>query len=341
MTRHDPTLGTKPAAEWTQRLAAYRRPIAWRSRLELAVTAIPFAAMFGLSWAALSVSPWIAAAVSLANAGFLVRLFMIQHDCGHGAFFASRFWNDWTGRILGVLTLTSYDVWRKSHSVHHANTGNLDRRGIGDVPTLTIAEYRAKPPLGRLLYRLIRHPVILFGIAPFYTFVLENRLPFGHMRSGWLYWASALGTNAAILILLTSLYMLGGWPVLLFVYAPTVLLAASIGMWLFFIQHQFEDTHWEEEPDWSVQDAAFHGSSHYVLPQPLKWMSANIGVHHVHHLASRIPFYRLPEVLRDFAELDAAGRITLRESLGCVRLALWDETGRRLVSFAEARRLPT
>lgn len=336
-----PVTEPKRADVWTRRLAAYRKPIPARSRIELTITAIPFVAIFALSWSALSISPWLSVALSLANAAFVVRLFMIQHDCGHSAFFASRPWNDWIGRIIGVLTLTPYDVWRRTHAIHHASTGNLDRRGIGDIPTLTVAEYHAKSLLGRVLYRLLRNPVVLFGIIPFYSFFIRNRIPVGLLRSGWRYWASALGTDAAILAMLGTLYLLGGFQVLLFVYLPMMLLAASTGMWLFYVQHQFEETSWDSDTEWSVQEAAFHGSSHYVLPPALRWITANIGAHHVHHLASRIPFYRLPEVLRDHTELAGAGRLTLQESLGCARLALWDETGRRLVSFAEARKLPT
>ncbi len=336
----DRTAPTDQAAQWTRRLAAYRTPISSRARLELAVTAIPFVALFALAWVALSFSPWLAVALSLANAGMVVRLFMIQHDCGHGALLGSRKWNDWIGRIIGVVTLTPYYVWRKSHAAHHASTGNLDRRGVGDIPTLTVSEYRAKSATGRFFYRLLRHPVILFGIIPFYSFFLSNRLPWGPFWSDRRYWISALGTDAMILAGLGALYLLGGVPVLVFVYLPMMLLAASIGMWLFFVQHQFEDTVWENGADWSVQEAAFRGSSYYDLPPVLAWITANIGVHHVHHLASRIPFYRLPEVLRDHQSLVHTGRLTLRASLRCARLALWDENSRRLLSFAEARRLP-
>nr|WP_318527856.1 fatty acid desaturase [Defluviimonas sp. WL0050] len=336
----DPVTELDSPIALVRKLAKYRSPVPARSRKELAITIIPFAAIFSLSWASLSISLWVSVALSLANAAFVLRLFMIQHDCGHGAFFGARHWNDWTGRLIGLLTLTPYEVWRRTHAIHHATTGNLARRGTGDIPTLTVAEYRAKPLHGRVLYRFVRHPIMLFGIIPFYSFFLRNRIPAGLVRSGWRYWASALGTDAAILAMLAMLYMLGGVPVLLFVYLPMMLLAASIGMWLFFVQHQFEDTAWYSEADWSVQEAAFHGSSHYVLPPVLKWFTANIGVHHVHHLASRIPFYRLPEVLSDYPELASARCITLRDSIGCARLALWDETGRRLVSFAEARHLP-
>ncbi|MEQ9260846.1 MAG: fatty acid desaturase [Roseovarius sp.] len=334
--------GDAPASptEWTRRLAPYRGPDPARSLFELAVTLLPFLAAFGLAWAALSVSPWLGLLLSPLAAAFLVRLFMIQHDCGHGAFFRSRALNDWMGRVLGVLTLTPYDVWRRTHAIHHASTGNLDRRGTGDLPTLTVAEYRAKPWHMRALYRLVRHPLFLFGVVPFYSFFLQNRLPAGLWRGGWRYWVSALATDAAIFALVAALWALGGWELLVFVYLPTMLLSASAGMWLFYVQHQFEETWWEREEDWQVQEAALHGSSYYVLPPVLNWLTANIGMHHVHHLASRIPFYRLGEALRENEALGRVQRLTLRESLRCARLHLWDERKRRLVSFAEAGALP-
>lgn len=334
---NDPAEPVLRPADWTRILARYRTPIASKSLFELTVTALPFLGLFALSWTALSVSPLLSVAISLINAAFLVRLFMIQHDCGHGSFFASRTLNTWVGRIIGVLTLTPYAVWRQTHAIHHASTGNLDRRGTGDIPTMTVAEYRAKPLVTRILYRLVRNPLVLFGVAPAYSFLLQNRLPVGLMRAGWRYWASAMGTNLAIAALAYTLYRLGGAEVLIFVALPSILLGAAIGMWLFYVQHQFEETHWDHEADWAVQDAAMHGSSHYVLPPVLRWLTANIGVHHVHHMASRIPFYRLDEVIRDHKALAEVHTITLRESLACARLHLWDEKSRRLVSFAEAR----
>ena len=232
------------------------------------------------------------------------------------------------------------DVRRETHAIHHASTGNLDRRGIGDLPTLTVVEYRAKGPVGRGLYRIVRHPLFLFGVVPFYSFFLQNRLPVGLMQSGWKYWLSAMATNAAIAAILAALVWFGGWNVVLFIFFPTMLLGASTGMWFFYVQHQFEHTSWNSEADWSIQNAALKGSSHYDLPPILRWITGNIGVHHVHHLASRIPFYRLPEVLRDHYVLANSNRVTMRESLSCARLALWDQSERRLVTFAEARRLP-
>ncbi|WP_238368677.1 fatty acid desaturase [Mesobacterium pallidum] len=328
------------ARHWSRILTRYRAPDASRSVLELVVTLAPFLAIWAVAWWSLSYSTALAILLSLLNAAFLLRLFMIQHDCGHGSFFRSRRLCNWIGRAIGVVTLTPYDVWRETHAIHHASTGNLDRRGIGDMPTLTVAEYRSKGMIGRGLYRLVRHPLFLFGVVPFYTFFLQNRLPIGLMRSGWKYWLSAMATNAAIAAFLTALVWVSGWAVVVCVVFPTMLLAAMIGVWFFFIQHQFEHTTWSDDADWDVQTAALEGSSYYDLPPVLRWITGNIGVHHVHHLASRIPFYRLPEVLRDHDALASSNRVTLRDSFACARLALWDQTERRLVTFAEARRAP-
>jgi omega-6 fatty acid desaturase (delta-12 desaturase) len=262
---------------------------------------------------------------------------MIQHDCGHGAFFRGRRANDWVGRVIGVLTLTPYDYWRRTHALHHATSGNLDRRGFGDIETLTVAEFRAKTAWQRFRYRLYRHPVVMFGLAPAYLFLLHHRLPVGLMRDGWRPWMSPMATNAGVVVLGAAII----WPVglgpFLLVQAPITLLAASIGIWLFYVQHQFEETYWEHDEAWSFHESALHGSSHYDLPLVLRWFTANIGLHHLHHLSSRIPYYRLPEVLRDRPELADVGRLTLWESLKSVRLVLWDEERRRLVSFRELR----
>lgn len=336
MTNTDMSVPT----DWVRVLAAYREPDALRSFVELGVTLLPFIAIFALAWWILPYSGIAAIGLAVVNAGFLVRLFVIQHDCGHGSYFKNRTLSDWVGRVLGVLTLTPYDVWRRTHAIHHASAGNLDRRGIGDIVTLTVAEYRALSPLGRLRYRLYRHPVTLFLFGPVYIFVLQNRLPIGLMRAGAQYWTSAMGTNLALAAILGALYWFGGWKLIALVVLPTVLVAASAGMWLFFVQHQFEETHWDRGEDWQLHDAALNGSSNYVLPPVLRWFSGNIGIHHVHHLYSRIPFYRLPEVLRDHAALANAQRLTLIESFACARLHLWDEAERRLLSFSEARKLP-
>ncbi len=308
-----------------------------RSTFELAVSLVPFLVLWALAWWALSFSGWLALAIALANGAFLVRIFMIQHDCGHGSLFRNRHVSDWVGRVLGVLTLTPYDVWRRTHSIHHSTAGNLDKRGIGDVLTLTVEEYRQRTLTGRLLYRLYRNPAVMFGLGPSYLFLLQNRLPFGLMRSGARYWISAMGTNAAIALALGLVLWFGGFMPILLVFLPTALMAASIGVWLFYVQHQFEDTHWDDDDDWQLHDAALRGSSHYALPPVLRWFTANIGVHHVHHLYSRIPFYRLSQVLRDHPALADSQRMTIRQSLSCIGLHLWDERNRRLTSFRQAR----
>ncbi|MCJ7872257.1 fatty acid desaturase [Marinovum sp. 2_MG-2023] len=328
----------RAARDWIKILSDYREPSAARSWFELGVTVGPFVVLWTLAWWSLGVSYWLTLAISVVNAAFLLRLFAIQHDCGHGAFFKNRSLSDWLGRVIGVLTLTPYDVWRRSHSMHHSSSGNLGRRGMGDVHTLTVAEYRALSPMNRLLYRLYRHPVVLFGLGPGYLFFLQNRLPLG-LTGHLQYWVSAMCTNAAILGALGVIWYFGGLMAILLIFLPSTLLAATAGVWLFYVQHQFETTHWEAEEDWQLHEAALHGSSHYVMPPVLQWLTANIGIHHVHHLYSRIPFYRLPAVLRDHIELATGNRMTIRESLANARLHLWDEDSKRLLSFAQARPL--
>jgi len=324
------------ARDWVRILAKFREPDLGRSIFELAVSALPFLALATLSWLALSQSYWLAFALALLNGGFLVRLFIIQHDCGHGSYFANRHVNDWVGRIIGVLTLTPYKVWRRTHSIHHSAAGNLEKRGIGDVYTLTVKEYRNLPRGQRVRYRIYRHPLFLFILGPVLLFAFQNRVPVGLMRSKES-WFSAMGTNIVIIVTLGLVVWLGGFVPLVLVIAPTLWVAATVGVWLFYVQHQFENTQWDRNEDWRLHDAALHGSSYYVLPSVLRWFSGNIGVHHVHHLYSRIPFYRLMDVLHAHPELSTINRTTLSESLRCARLHLWDESNRKLVTFKQAR----
>ena len=329
------------ARAWARNLARYRMPSLGRSIVEIVITVVPFLALWTSMWAVLDIGYWLSLLLALPAAGFLVRLFMIQHDCGHGAFFRHRVANDWIGRLIGVLTLTPYDFWRRTHAIHHATSGNLERRGIGDVDTLTVKEYLALSKWGRLRYRVYRHPIVMFGLGPAYLFILQYRLPFGLLRAGWQPWLSTMGTNLAIAILVATVMWFMGVRAFLLVELPITLLGASIGVWIFYVQHHFEDTFWAHEGSWNQHEAALHGSSHYDLPGILRWFTANIGVHHVHHLCSRIPYYRLPRVLRDHPELKGLGRLTLGQSFCCVRLALWDENRRRLVSFRDTREYRT
>ncbi|MEO0327731.1 MAG: fatty acid desaturase [Pseudomonadota bacterium] len=329
---------SRSAKDWVRILANYREPDLKRSIFELLVTLGPFLVLWILAWWSISISYWLTFTLSLFNACFLLRLFAIQHDCGHGSFFQNKTASDWLGRVLGVLTLTPYDVWRRTHAIHHGTSGNLEQRGIGDIETKTVLEYQELKPVHKLIYKLYRNPIVLFCLGPGYLFLLQNRLPIGLMGNA-KYWISAMCTNAAIFVWMALILYFGGLIPVLLIFLPSTLLAASAGVWLFYVQHQFETTHWDSAEDWQLHDSALKGSSHYVLPPVLQWVSANIGVHHVHHLYSRIPFYRLPEVLRDHKELAESNRMTIRQSLHSIRLHLWDEESRRLVSFAQAKAL--
>ena len=308
---------------WKLRLNAYKTPNDQRAAFELAVTVLPLVALWAAMWLMAGVSPWLPALLAVPSGALLVRLFMIQHDCGHNAFFSSRNANDWTGRVLGVLTLTPYDFWRHSHAMHHAGSGNLDRRGMGDIDTLTIDEYLARSRWGRLKYRMYRHPLVMFGLGPTFLFLLQHRLPVGGARLGRMPWLSTMLTNLGIAAFFAFVISLLGLSTFLLLYLPMIVIGASVGVWLFYVQHQFEQTYWERDIDWSHPDAALHGSSFYDLPRWLMWLTGNIGIHHLHHLSSRIPFYRLPEALADYPELRSIGRLTL-----------WDSGSHQMVPFA-------
>ncbi len=324
---------------WARALADFRDPSPRRSIVEIVLTALPFLAL----WIAMAVlierGHWWSLILTVPAAAFLVRLFIIQHDCGHGSFFRSRRANDWVGRLLGIVTLTPYDQWRKSHAGHHAAVGHLDRRGIGDVRTMTVREYLAASPGERFRYRFIRHPAILFGLAPAYLFLLQNRIPGKSLGGNWRAWISPMLTNVAILCVVVAICVAVGTTTFLAIHLPIALLSATVGVWLFYVQHQFEDTYWQAGDEWVHSNAALHGSSFYDLPQPLRWFTGDIGIHHVHHLGSKIPFYRLAEVMDAIPDLKETGRLTLWTSLKCIPLALWDEDSGQLVSFRRIRAL--
>ena len=314
-------------------MQAYGRPNAGRSLAQLLVTSVALALLWLGMWVSLGHGYWITLLLAVPAAGFLLRLFVIQHDCGHGSLFRSRFANDLTGRIIGVFTLTPYDYWRRTHAAHHATSGNLDRRGIGDISTLTVREYLGLSRWRRLTYRFYRHPLVLFGVGPIYLFILKHRLPLDMplLRSG--IWRNLLATNAGIAGLTAVLAILVGPIDLVKLQLPIILLAASAGIWLFYIQHQFEDAYWRRNGSWSFYQAALQGSSYYCLPRLLQWLTASVGLHHIHHLCSRIPNYRLQECLDENPELRQARRVTLAESLRCARLSLWNEETGRMIGF--------
>jgi len=318
-------------------LLPYCRPDTRRALFEVAITVIPLVLLWALMWLSLDVGYWLTLLLAIPAGGLLVRLFIIQHDCGHGAFFRQRAANAWMGRVLGVLTLTPFDYWKRNHAIHHSTSSNLDKRGIGDIDLLTVEEYRAKPWWGRLLYRCYRSPPVMFVIGPAWMFLLQHRLPFHQWRDGWRPWISTMATNAAIVLTVTGMIWLVGVGPFVMVHLPIMLLAASMGVWLFYVQHQFADVYWAHTGTWSHQEAALAGSSYYDLPGLLRWFSGNIGIHHIHHLNSRIPYYRLPKVLAAHPELKAVRRLTLWDSLKSVRLSLWCERHKKLVSFKAAR----
>ena len=306
---------------------------AWRQLLPtLGLYLATFAALL---WG-VAAGIWAALALAPAAGLLLVRLFTIQHDCGHNSFFASRAANTWVGRVLSVLTLTPYDAWRREHARHHSSAGDLDHRGIGDVGTLTVREYEALGWRQRLGYRIYRHPLILHVLGPPLYFVLFERSPFGHALPARELWRSIMALNLALAALYGGLMLVFGvWPTLIAV-TSVALVASWVGAWLFFIQHQFEHTHWEDGEAWDLHVAALNGSSYYVLPPLLNWLTGNIGLHHIHHLNSRVPSYRLQECMAGDARLASISRLSLGESLRCIGLSLWDEDERRLIRFSDA-----
>ncbi|MDH5590307.1 MAG: fatty acid desaturase, partial [Gemmatimonadota bacterium] len=267
------------------------------------------------------------------------RLFMIQHDCGHGSFFDSRRARDWVGRVIGVVLLTPYDYWRKTHAYHHAHAGDLDFRGFGDVDTLTVAEYLALPWYRRAYYRVYRNPVVLFTLGPIYQFLIKHRYPFDIPRSWKGAWRSVWWTNAAIAGVLVLAWATIGLRAFFLVQVPVTLVASALGIGLFYVQHQFEETYWHWHEEWDYYDASLHGSSYLALPRPLMWLTAWIGVHHVHHMSARIPNYRLQQVHDENPEFHQVTTVTLRDAVRLFRLSLWDDERRRLIGFRELKEL--
>ena len=335
---NEPSFKEKTAKEWAQIVARYKKPSHLRSVIEIAITAIPLVALWSVAVYTYYYS-WFLSLIFIIPAGFfLVRLFAIQHDCGHGTLFRHKNVNDWVGRVLGIFTFTPYAMWRKEHAAHHSYSGNLSKRGYGDIVTLTIEEYQELPLMEKLYYRFYRNPFILFLIGPTYLFVIRQRLPFGRMydKESWI---SSMTTNVFIAAMVITLLYTIGTGAFFLVHMPIVIIAATVGVWLFYVQHQFEGTHWDRDEDWNPQHAALYGSSHYDLPFFLRWVTANIGLHHIHHLHSKIPYYQLPKIVKDYPQLKSVSRITLWDSMKCVNLHLWDEANKKLISFRERRQL--
>lgn len=317
------------------KLASYAQPEARKSLFQLLTTAIPFALAWCAMYWSLSGPYWVTLLLSLPTAGLVVRLFIFQHDAGHGAFFSSKRANDLTGFFIGVLTLTPYEFWQKTHAIHHATSGNLDKRGFGDIDTLTVKEYQGLPRWEQLKYRAYRHPLTMFVVGPAFQFVVKHRFPYNIPFTWKREWRSVLLNNLGVAAVLLLAWQTVGFKNFLLIQIPITYLASTLGAWLFYVQHQYEDTYWERDKDWDYFDASIKGSSFYVLPKVFQWFTGNIGLHHIHHYNSRIPNYRLQQCYDENPEFQSATRLTLASGLRSIHLALWDEDRKKLIGFRD------
>jgi omega-6 fatty acid desaturase (delta-12 desaturase) len=324
---------SRPA--WRDSLAPYARPNLGRSIVDLATSVVPYAALFVAMYLLLDVSVLLTLALAPLAAGFLLRTYIIFHDCTHGSFLPTKRANNLLGMFTGLLVFSEFKSWGHEHAMHHASAGDLDRRGVGDVPTLTVAEYHAMSWKQKVGYRLFRNPFVMFGLGPIWALVINPRLIRKGMRARLR--RSVMLTNVAVVAMVTGLCWLMGWQAYLLVQGPAAWIAGSAGVWLFYVQHQFEDVYWENTDSWSYDDAALQGSSYLKLPRVLHFFTGNIGYHHLHHLSARIPNYNLPRAHAENPEFQNVPTLTLWDGLKCSRLKLFDEQSGRLVTFAGAR----
>ena len=318
-------------AGWRTVVARYQNPSLWRSFWQLINTLVPYFVLWLLMIWSLKISYWITLLLAAAAAGFLVRIFIIFHDCGHGSFLKSQKINDIVGSFLGVLLFTPYYFWRHEHAVHHSSAGNLDQRGVGDIWTLTVKEYLAADRWTRLKYRLARNPLIMLIVGPLYLFLVRHRFACGN--AGPRERQSVRLTNLWVLVSGALMSWAIGFKAYFAIQFPVVLIASSLGVWLFYVQHQFEGVYWEKNKEWDYLDVALKGSSYYKLPKIFQWFTGNIGFHHIHHLSPRIPNYLLEKCYKENTLFQQIKPITLFSSLKSLTFRLWDEENRRLVGF--------
>ncbi|WP_409300376.1 fatty acid desaturase [Peribacillus sp. SCS-155] len=304
---------------------------------QLINTLVPFFSLWVIAYQSLSVSYVLALVISIVNAGFLVRMFIIFHDCCHHSFFKNRQANKWVGTLMGVLTLFPYHQWQHSHSIHHATSGNLDKRGTGDIWVLTIDEYVQASPWLRFKYRLYRNPFVMFVLGPIYVFLIQQR--FNKKGAKKKERINTYITNLAIFSIIALLCWTIGWREFIAVQIPIFMVSGSIGIWLFYVQHQFEDTYFEHNEEWEYVKAAVEGSSFYKLPKILQWITGNIGFHHVHHLNPRVPNYHLEAAHYHTEPLQKVPTITLRTSLNSLKMHIWDEENKNFIGFKQVHHI--
>lgn len=317
-------------------LAVYQRPGRWQSVWQLSNTLISYVVLWYVAYRTLDYSIWLTLPVIALLAGFLVRVFIVFHDCGHGSFFRSKKVNDFWGRITGILTFTPYHRWRASHARHHGTSGNLDKRGEGDIWMMTLREYQQAPWKERIKYRLYRNPIVMFLLGPLLLTLVNHRIAGKKVNRSER--VSVYTTNIALAVVVTVMVYLVGWKVFLFIQLLALFLAHIVGVWLFYVQHQFEGVYWERDSDWDYVTAALKGGSFYKLPGIMRWFSGSIGYHHVHHLNARIPNYNLDRCQKNIDVLKQAKTIGVFASLKSLTFRLWDEETGRLISFRELRR---
>ncbi|WP_416148025.1 fatty acid desaturase [Salipaludibacillus sp. HK11] len=324
-------------AQLKKEVAPYAKTDQSASIKQVLNTIVPLIMLWYIAYLTLSISYWITLPILIVTGGFLVRTFIIFHDCCHQSFFKSRKANDILGTITGVLTLVPYEQWKNSHNTHHATSSNLDKRGTGDMWLLTVDEYKEASKWTKLKYRIYRHPVMMLGIGPIAVFMIQYRLNTkGAKRKERI---NTYVTNLSIVGLYTILGLIIGWQTLFIMQFPVFLVSGMLGIWLFYVQHQFEDSYFEHDDEWSFVQAAVEGSSYYKLPKVLQWISGNIGFHHVHHLSPRVPNYHLEKAHEAAPPLQKATTITLATSFKSLSYRLWDEQSKRFVSFKQAKKI--
>ncbi len=316
-------------------ITVYEKSYIGRSIWQLVNTLTPFFVLWYLAYLSLSVSYWLTLALTIPAAGFLIRIFIIFHDCTHQSFFASKKANAIVGTITGIMTFCPYNQWKYAHTVHHATSSNLDRRGTGDIWTLTVEEYLSLSKLRQIFYRIYRNPFVMFGIGPFYTFLFQYR--FNRKRAGRKERLNTYLTNAGLAAVALLLSWLIGWQAFLMIQVPIFFISGVAGIWLFYVQHQFENTYFEKEEVWDYVKAALQGSSFYKLPKILHWITGNIGFHHIHHLSPRVPNYHLQRVHENNPLLHNVTSISLLSSLRALRYRLWNEQSKKFMSFREIK----